>query len=425
MKTPDAPSSPAGKTRIPGLLQPPPRGAAIAVLLASALLLASGLHGQTTVPAISGPTAATPPQASTAGRSPSAVPALLPGPERLPSETSLPGVVVNPEGLAPENSLPGALAVEPALAFEAESFVVEEYRPLALVGFRVGPISTPSPIRVRFDVVGGTAAEGEDYWIDVKTVVVDPGIGSLGWGFLRIRLQDVDAPEPDETILLDASIEGSAVPPVRIEVRIRDAQAPGAVGFVSTRFSANEAAGVAQVRLFRTKDPSPEGSAVLSYEGDSTLANALGASGSVTALFRGGDSQAVVEVPIAADSIAQGYRELRLRLVSASGGMTTIPELSETLLTVADDESAPPLGPLDIARRTSEGREGVQLTLQIPRGYQARIEYTDSGMEGPWTVLTDVLGSGAEGFAFDSFQSGVQRMYRAVGPSPLEVTLPW
>jgi hypothetical protein len=105
--------------------------------------------------------------------------------------------------------------------------------------------------------------------------------------------------------------------------------------------------------------------------------------------------------------------------------MTTIPELSETALTVADDESPPPLGPLNIERRSSEGREGVQLTLQTPRGYQARIEYTDSGMEGPWTVLTDVLGSGADGFSFDSFQSGVQRMYRAVGPSPLEVTLPW
>jgi len=341
------------------------------------------------------------------------------------SPSAVPAAISGPEDRTGEVSLPGALAVQPVLIPDSAVVVVEEYRPLAFVQFRLDPINVTSPTRVRFDVVGGTATEGEDYWIDLKTVVLDPEVSSYGSGILRIRLQDVDAPEPDETILLDASIEGSPVPPVRIEVRIRDAQAPGAVGFVSTRFSANEAAGVATVRLFRTKDPSPEGSAVLSYEGDSTLANALGASGSVTALFRGGDSQAVVEVPIAADSIAQGYRELRLRLVSASGGMTTIPELSETLLTVADDESAPPLGPLDIARRTSEGREGVQLTLQIPRGYQARIEYTDSGMEGPWTVLTDVLGSGVEGFSFDSFQSGVQRMYRAVGPRPLEVTLPW
>jgi hypothetical protein len=96
------------------------------------------------------------------------------------------------------------LSAEPILTFESETVVVEEYRPLAVVGFRVGPIPTGSPIRVRFDVVGGTAAEGEDYWIDVKTVDVNPEFSSLGWGYLRFRLQDVDAAEPEETILLEA-----------------------------------------------------------------------------------------------------------------------------------------------------------------------------------------------------------------------------
>ncbi len=411
MNTPDVPPSPIGKTRIPEFLQSPPSGVKLATFLASALFLASGLHGQTVIPANFSPSEANQPRTSADSVSPSAVPVVLTVQED-------PGTT---------NSLLGALSAEPILTFESETVVVEEYRPLAVVGFRVGPIPTGSPIRVRFDVVGGTAAEGEDYWIDVKTVDVNPEFSSLGWGYLRFRLQDVDAAEPEETILLEASIEGSVVPPVRVEIRIRDAKAPGAVGFVSTRFSANEAAGVARVPIFRTKDPSSEGAAVLVYEGDSTLANALGASGSVTALFRAGESQAVVELPIEADSIAQGDRELRLRLVSASGGMTVMPELSETLLTVADDESTPSLGPLDIARRTSEGREGVQLTLRIPRGYQTRIEFTDSGMQGPWSTLTEALSGSTEGFAFvyDSFESGVQRMYRAVGPRPLEVTLPW
>lgn len=138
------------------------------VLLASALLAASGLHAQT-----------------------------------VPATGSVPG------DRAGETSLPGALAVQPVLLPDSEVFVVEEYRPLAFVGFRLDPILVTSPTRVRFDVVGGTAVEGEDYWIDVKTVLLDPEVSSYGLGILRIRLQDVDAPEPDETILLDASIEGS------------------------------------------------------------------------------------------------------------------------------------------------------------------------------------------------------------------------
>ncbi len=314
---------------------------------------------------------------------------------------------------------------EPTLIVETNFFSVPEYRPLQFIPFRLESPPVPDKVVVRFSVVGGTATEGKDYWIDQKVFEFDATAGASIDYILRLVLNDSDEKEPDENILLDASIDGVTNELVRIEVLIRDGQSPGQVGFASSRFSANEASGGAGVRLFRTQNSKTEGKVTLSVDGDVGLLGVFPENRTIVVHFGADDSQATFTVPLANDALAQGNRELRFQLVSADSGLTLIPELSTTVLTVADDESTPELGRLDIRRYVSEDKEGVVLSLQVPRGFRSRIEYTDSMIGDNWTPLTDVYGADTEGLSFDSFQSGTQRMYRATGMFPSDVTLPW
>ena len=314
---------------------------------------------------------------------------------------------------------------EPAVVFETNFFSVPEYRPLQFIPFRLESPPVADKVVVRFSVAGGTATEGQDYWMDQKVFEFDASSGAVADSILKLVLNDSDEKEPDETILLDVSIDGVTNEPVRIEVLIRDGQSPGQVGFNSTRFSANEASSGAEIRLFRTQNSRIEGNVTLSVDGDDGLVGAFPESRTVVVHFGADDSQASLIVPWVNDSFPQGNRELRLQLISADTGMTLIPELSTTVLTVADDESTPELGRLDIRRYVSEDREGVILSLQVPRGFRSRIEYTDSMLGENWTPLTDVDGADTEGLSFDSFQSGTHRMYRATGLFPSDVTLPW
>ncbi len=314
---------------------------------------------------------------------------------------------------------------EPTLIVETNFFSVPEYRPLQFIPFRLESPPVPGKVVVRFSVAGGTATEGKDYWIDQKVFEFDASAGASIDYILRLVLNDSDEKEPDENILLDASIDGLTNEPVRIEVLIRDGQSPGQVGFVSSRFSANEVSGGAGVRLFRTQNSRTEGNVTLSVDGDVGLLGVFPENRTIVVHFGADDSQAALTVPWVNDALAQGNRELRFQLVSADSGLTLIPELSTTVLTVADDESTPELGRLDIRRYVSEDKEGVVLSLQVPRGFRSRIEYTDSMIGDNWTPLTDVYGADTEGLSFDSFQSGTQRMYRATGLFPSDVTLPW
>jgi Calx-beta domain len=313
----------------------------------------------------------------------------------------------------------------PTLVFQTNFFAVREYLPLQFIPFRLDSPPGPGPVVVRFSVAGGTATEGEDYWIEQKVFEFEASFRGSTDNVVRLILNDADEKESDETLLLDASIDGVTNAPVRIEVLIRDAQSPGQVGFLSSRFSSSEASSRVEVRLYRTQDPTPEGNVTLSVDGDAGLVAAVTESQTVVVHFDAGASQAVLAVPLVNDTLSQGNRELRLGLVSADSGMTLISESSQTVLTVADDESTPELGQLDIRRSVSDDIEGVIVLLPVARGFRCRIEYTDSMTGDNWGVLTDVYGADIETTSFDSFKAGLNRMYRATGPFPSDITLPW
>jgi hypothetical protein len=190
-------------------------------------------------------------------------------------------------------------------------------------------------------VVGGTATEGVDFWNDQKVFGFDASLGASVDNVLRLILNDSDEKEPDETILLDASIGGVTNEPVRLEVLILDGQSPGQVGFLSSQFSASEVSSHAEIRLFRTQDPRTEGNVTLSVDGDAGLVGALIESGTVAVHFEPGTSKTTLSVRLVNDTLSQGHRELRLKLLSADSGMTLILELVETVLTIAGDESTP------------------------------------------------------------------------------------
>jgi hypothetical protein len=65
------------------------------------------------------------------------------------------------------------------------------------------------------------------------------------------------------------------------------------------------------------------------------------------------------------------------------------------------------------------------LSTRVSRGYQVRLEYSDTGVAGPWQLYWAFEGSDVQGVAFDSFDSSVMRMYRILPPEPLDYPFPW
>ena len=116
----------------------------------------------------------------------------------------------------------------------------------------------------------------------------------------------------------------------------------------------------------------------------------------------------------------------RLARTTSPRAQTFLVGISDPLGSVADDDLVRLLEPLAIREWVNDGIRGVQITSVVPRGFQQRIEYTETGLEGPWQILTVLLGQEGETLAFDSYEESFgMRMYRAVPFDPLELTLPW
>jgi hypothetical protein len=137
----------------------------------------------------------------------------------------------------------------------AENPVIEadENRSRIALSVRLEPWLHPEPITVRFTPVGGTAREGIDYELPEPTMVLEPFVP---WGLVFLNLISDGVEEPTRDLLIDATIEGSTNAPVRIEVRILDGDSQGRTGFISTRFSVNEASPreYAEIAFWRTQD---------------------------------------------------------------------------------------------------------------------------------------------------------------------------
>jgi hypothetical protein len=72
-----------------------------------------------------------------------------------------------------------------------------------------------------------------------------------------------------------------------------------------------------------------------------------------------------------------------------------------------------------------DGRRGVQLSTTVPRGYQARLEYSDNGIAGPWQLYWIFEGADTERMTFNSYDASAMRMFRILPPEPLDFTFPW
>jgi len=309
----------------------------------------------------------------------------------------------------------------------ADNPVIEadENRSRIALSVRVEPWLHPEPITVRFTPVGGTAREGIDYELPEPTTVLEPFVPV---GLVLLNLIPDGVEEPTRDLLIDATIEGSTNAPVRIEVRILDGDSQGRTGFISTRFSVNEAGplGYAEIALRRTQDVKRAEVVTCRIEGQDFGLSVLGGTNVVTARFEPGDSRAYLRIPLVNDSLPQGDRDLRLSIVAADTTLPLIDELAEAVLTIADDDTKRAEESLVIRDWVNDGIRGVMITTRVPRGFQQRLEYSDKGLEGPWDILTVVLGQEGESFAFDQYEESFgMRMYRSVRPEPLELTLPW
>ena len=144
------------------------------------------------------------------------------------------------------------------------------------------------------------------------------------------------------------------------------------------------------------------------------------------AVFQPGDSQVFVSIPIVNDTKVQGARDITLVIESSSDGMKPMKGFEKTVLTLADDETKPEAGALTIMEGASDGGErGVAISTLVPRGYQVRLEYSDTGVEGPWKVAWILQGADVERIAFNRFDASLMRMFRLQPPEPLDMTLPW
>lgn len=321
----------------------------------------------------------------------------------------------------------GQVAFGSGYQIVADNPVIEadENRSRIALSVRLEPWLHPEPLTVRFTAVGGTAREGVDYELPESTVVLEPYVP---WGLVFLNLISDGVEEPTRDLLIDASPDGSTNAPIRIEVRILDGDSQGKVGFISTRFSVNEAApqGYAEVAFWRTQDVKREEVVTCRIEGQDFGLSVLGGTNVLTARFGPGDSRAYLQIPLVNDSLPQGDRDLRLSIVGTETSLGLIPELSEAVLTIADNDNSRAEESLLIRDWVNDGIRGVMITTRVTRGFQQRLEYSDKGLEGPWEILTVLLGQDGESYAFDQYEESFgMRMYRSVPPEPLELTLPW
>ena len=323
----------------------------------------------------------------------------------------------------------GQPATPPTLSLSNPRLEVNENRAYIPLFFSLNgsPWGT-NDLRVRARFAGGTATPGEDFDLAdaFRDVPLQGGLNSLNW--ITVPLIQDDVAEPDETALFDLWLEGSTAEPLRMEVLIRDDMAIGEVGFISTRFSANEGApnGQVVVRMWRTLNMRNAATVTYRLEGDADVLAALGGEATRTAVFQPGDSQVFVSIPIMNDTKVQGTRDITLVIESSSDGMKPMKGFEKTVLTLADDETKPEAGALTIMEGASDaGERGVAISTLVPRGYQVRLEYSDTGVEGPWKVAWILQGSDVERIAFNRFDASLMRMFRLQPPEPLDMTLPW
>lgn len=291
-----------------------------------------------------------------------------------------------------------------------------------------GSTDATNDLRVRATWVGGTATPGEDFSSDTaeRVVPVPGGLHSLNW--VEVPLIQDDVNEGTEVALFDLSIDGSTNPPVRMQVEIVDDLTLGEVGFVSSRFSSNEGStnGVVELRFWRTLNT--RGAATVTYrlEGSDAALALLGGQSSRTATFQAGESQLFTQIPLVNNTDAQGPLDITLTILSSDDGMKPIQGLGAAVLTLGDDETLPPPAPLSIQETTSEdGQRGVALSTMVPRGYQVRLEYSDTGATGPWNLYWIFEGADVERMTFNSFDSSLNRLFRIQPPEPLDRTFPW
>lgn len=278
---------------------------------------------------------------------------------------------------------------------------------------------------VRATFVGGTATPGEDFSLATPEREVP---AAFGFGWVEIPLIQDEVNEGDETASFELSIVGSTNPPVRMEVTILDDLATGEVGFVSTRFSANEGSprGFAELRLWRTLNTRNKAVVTFKVDGKPGTLAVLGDEPRRVATFQPGESQAFVRIPLVNNDAPDGTREFTLTIESSDDGAKAMAGFQSTVLTLGDDETLPAPSPLTIREDTSEdGERGVMLSTQVPRGYQVRLEYSDTGLGGPWQPYWTFEGSDAERITFNRYNASTQRLFRALPPEPLELTFPW
>jgi hypothetical protein len=364
----------------------------------------------------------------------SAILALAPLPAQIiPGRESAPGNPPERVEPAPEapGLVPGGDGGLQGLTLQADypKLEIAENRAYIPLFFTVlGTYTGTNDVVVRARFISGTATPGADFELGEpeRSLPAQGGLTTMAWIPVPTLLDEVN--EGDETALFELSIVGSTNAPVRMEVTLLEDSNPGEVGFVSSRFQINEGStnGYAQIRLWRTLNTRQAATVAYRLEGPAAALAVLGGQTRRTATFQPGDSQIFVQIPLVNDTTAQGTQDVTLTLEPAEGGLKLMKGYESSVLTLADDETPSPAEPLTISEYDNGGgQRGVMLSTRVARGYQVRLESSDTGVAGPWRLYWLFEGSDVERVAFDSFDSSVMRMYRILPPEPLDLTFPW
>ena len=292
----------------------------------------------------------------------------------------------------------------------------------------LGTYTGTNDVVVRARFISGTATPGADFELgeQERSLPAQGGLTTMAWISVPTLLDEVN--EGDETAVFEVFIVGSTNAPIRIEATLLEDSNPGQVGFVSTRFQINEGStnGYAQIRLWRSLNTRQAATVSYRLEGPASALAVLGGQTNRTATFEPGQSQIFVQIPLVNNSEAQGTLDVTLTLESIEGGLKLMKGLESTVLTLADDETPRSGEPLTISQYDlGGGQRGAMLSTRVSRGYQVRLEYSDTGVAGPWQLYWLFEGSDVERVAFDSFDTSVMRMYRILPPEPLDFTFPW
>lgn len=255
--------------------------------------------------------------------------------------------------------------------------------------------ASATTVTVDYTTMNGTATAGSDYTAAAGTLTFAPGETSKTF---TVAITDDSAAEGDETVgVMLANANGATLSgPTTAPLTIHDDD--GKFSFSAAASSAGEAAGVAYLTIQRNTTAGSAAVTVARVGGSATAGSDFNTFSSMVANFADGQSQVILPVQIAEDSLAEGDETVLFALSSPSSGYGLDPNLSSAVLTITDNDTnhAPQISDQSFTLAENSAAEtmvGLVAASDSDAGQSLRYAITSGNTNGAFAIdsVTGVL----------------------------------